>query len=52
MFFDVLTAVIEEEKMISIPSFCQLNFISGKSDEAAQVKLASESDNTLASFGS
>ena len=50
MFPDVLT-VIEEEKMMPLPSFCQLNFI-GKSDEAAQVKLASDPDFTLASFRS
>ena len=48
MFSDVLT-VIEEEKLMLLPSFCQLNFI-GKSDEAAQVKLASDPDFTFASF--
>ena len=48
MFPDVLT-VIEEEKMMPLPSFCQLNSI-GKSDEATQVKLDSDPDFTLASF--
>ena len=47
MFSDVL---IEEEEMMPLPSFCQLNFI-GKSDEAAQVKIASDPDLTFASFG-
>ena len=50
MFVDVLT-VIEEEKMMSLPSFCQLNFI-GKSDEATQVKLTSDPDLTIAPFRS
>ena len=49
MFSDVLT-VIEEEVMMPLPSFCQLNFI-GKSDEATQVKIASDPDLTFASFG-
>ena len=48
MFPDVLT-VIEEERMMSLPSFCQLNSI-GKSDEATQVKLASAPDLTFASL--
>ena len=46
MFSDVLT-VIEEDKMMPLPSFCQLNFI-GKSDEAPQVKIASDPDFTFA----
>ena len=50
MFPDVLT-VIEEEKMMPLPSFCQLNFI-GKSDEATQVKLASDPNLTFVSFRS
>ena len=50
MFPDVLT-VIEGEKMMLLPSFCQLNFI-GKSDEATQVKLASDPDLTFAFFRS
>ena len=46
MFPDVLT-VIEEERMMPLPSFCQLNSI-GKSDEATQVKLASDPVLTFA----
>ena len=37
--------------MMPLPSFCQLNFI-GKSDEATQVKLASDPDLTFASLRS
>ena len=50
MFPDGSAAVIGEEKMVPLPSFCQLNLI-GKSDEAAQVKIAFEPDLTFASFG-
>ena len=48
MFPDVLT-VIEEERMMPLSCFCQLNFI-GKSDEATQVKLASDPDLTFTSL--
>ena len=48
MFLDVLT-VIEGERMMPLPFFCQLNFI-GKSDEAAQVKIASDPGLIFASF--
>ena len=37
--------------MMPLPSFCQLNSI-GSSDEAAQVKLASDPNFTFASFRS
>ena len=50
MFPDVLT-VIEGYKMMPLLSFCQLNSI-GKSDEATQVKLASDPDLTIAPFRS
>ena len=37
--------------MMPLPSFCQLNSI-GRSDEATQVKLASDPDLTVVSLGS
>ena len=45
-----MLTVIVEEKMMLLPSFCQLNFI-GNSDDATQVKLASAPDLTFVSFG-
>ena len=51
MFPDVLTVIEEKKMMQTLPSFCQLNFI-GKSDEATQVKLASDPDFTFAASGS
>ena len=47
-----MLTVIEEEKMMLalLPSFCQLNFI-GRSDDATQVKLASDPDFTFAATG-
>ena len=51
VFPDGSAAVIGEEKMVPLPSFCQLNLI-GRSDEATQVKLAFDPDLTVVSFGS
>ena len=61
MFPDVWTVTDEEVKML-LPSFCQLKSIGGKSDEvidiagiksdeAAQVELASDPDFTFAATG-
>ena len=62
MFPDLWT-VTDEEVMMLLPSFCQLNSIGGKSDEviaivgiksdeATQVKLASDPDFIFAASGS